>query len=198
MKKSNRRFRLLSLVILSMGLCGPIAVHTALATDVVKNPSPISISNALTPKKEGDRLLKMGNVEDAIIAYRKALAIDPSLANAWFNLAIACYNKRDLDGAASALETLIQYSPSDTEALYNLGCLHLYRGDLAQGRKYFIKAMVRERCKATPSALSPLITKAMEFFRFFHSCSVEQQHHLLRLMQDGLEPIPPSYNVFVF
>jgi Flp pilus assembly protein TadD len=49
--------------------------------------------------------------------YRRAVAAEPGLTGAWFNLAIAYMGLELSDQAASALRSVLELDPGDAEAL---------------------------------------------------------------------------------
>lgn len=111
-------------------------------------------------KSEGDKFLKIGRTEAAIGKYKEALALHPESADAWFNLAIACYTQRDAKNAAQALEKLTSLKPEDAEAYYNLGCLYLYDERTEEAKHCFLKA------KSAATGSSPFLqlsTRGLEF-----------------------------------
>lgn len=68
--------------------------------------------------------------EDAITAYRKALALDPGLAAARTNLGILLYQRGEVDAARAEFEAALAGDPEQAEARFNLGNLLLERGDV--------------------------------------------------------------------
>ena len=141
---------------------------------------------AMTFKREGDKLFRMGDTEGAIASYQKAVASDTKLSAAWFNLAIARYTKRDLEGTREALEQVIRADADDAESHYNLGCLLLYAGDMDKARAHFDKA---SHCAQVEPIVSEQLTRATTYLNFLETCSPSQRREILRLLQDGLEPI---------
>ena len=148
-------------------------------------PAP-SMEQALLSKHQGDKLLNKGDAEGAITAYQKAVASDSHLAPAWFNLAIARYAKRDLPGTVDALNQVILLNDNDSEAHYNLGCVWLYQGNTEQARRHFTKAA---HCPCVEEFLAEQISKATAYLDFYESCQPPQRSKILRLLQDGLEPL---------
>lgn len=132
-------------------------------------------------KAAADRLLARGRAERAALEYRKALALHPASTAAYFNLAIAEYQLKNLDGAAWALERLLEIDSEDVEALYNLGCLELYRQDLQKAEIYFKKA--REYCERDPRFF-PLIDQGLGFLDELEGSS--SQGLVLLALQKGL------------
>jgi tetratricopeptide (TPR) repeat protein len=66
--------------------------------------------------------------EDAIVAYRRVVAIDPTYAAAWNNLGLLLHRMGRYDEAESAYASALEQDPHCCEAAYNLGSLHEDRG----------------------------------------------------------------------
>ena len=111
-------------------------------------------------KQAGDCYLRAGETNQAIEEYRKGLLLNPASAPLYFNLAIAYYRSRNFQAAAAALEKLIQLSPDDYEACYDLACLKLYQNDMEGARQYLRKA---KSCCFSDPEFTPLIQNTIEF-----------------------------------
>jgi len=66
--------------------------------------------------------------EDAIVAYRRVVAIDPTYAAAWNNLGLLLHRMGRYDEAENAYASALEQDPNCSEAAYNLGSLHEDRG----------------------------------------------------------------------
>lgn len=69
------------------------------------------------------------SLEKAEQAYRAALQLDPSLANAWTNLGNMRYRKGALEEAENLYHRALAIDPAQPEARYNLGFLAYERGE---------------------------------------------------------------------
>jgi tetratricopeptide (TPR) repeat protein len=67
---------------------------------------------------------------DAMAAFERALALDPSLAAARTNLGNLHYRRGDVAAARSCYEAACELDPDQAEARYNLANLHEEAGDL--------------------------------------------------------------------
>jgi len=72
-------------------------------------------------KDEGDRLRKAKQYSEAAEAYRKAIALWPTFAEANNALGQALYKLKDLDGAETAYLAAVKARPEYAKAHYNLG-----------------------------------------------------------------------------
>src|SRR5712692_167128 len=66
--------------------------------------------------------------EDAIGAYRRVIAIDPTYADAWNNLGLLLHRMGRYDEAQTAYTSALDQDSQCCEAAYNLGSLHEDRG----------------------------------------------------------------------
>ena len=179
MKTTRWKQRVLCLALGCLFPAGTIAAET-----VSNNATHPSM--AIMQKQAGDKFLRAGQIEDAMKAYQKAVRSNPKLSRAWFNLAIACYAKCNLEGARKALKEVIRTNPEDAEARYNLACVRLYQGDIDQARFQLDKA---SHCPNADSLVDEQINKAQTYLDFFQTCTTTQRQQMLKLLGDGLEPI---------
>ncbi|MFI5308278.1 MAG: tetratricopeptide repeat protein [Polyangiales bacterium] len=79
--------------------------------------------------------------ERAEAAYRRAIELDPSLANAVTNLGNLSYRRGRLEEAQNLYVRALQIDPEQPEAFYNLGFLLYDRGELAAAVLNFRRAL---------------------------------------------------------
>jgi tetratricopeptide (TPR) repeat protein len=80
---------------------------------------------------EGTRLeVHPGGEAEAVVCYRRALALDPGLAPAHTNLGNVAYRNGDSRKARECFETALAIDPDQPEARFNLANLILEEGDL--------------------------------------------------------------------
>lgn len=118
----------------------------SLREDVVRllrsAPSEASRRGAYDLYLEGCRLDEdEATMERAAEAYRKALELDPTLANAVTNLGNIAYRKGDVDEAERAYRRALNIDANQPEAHYNLGYLRLEAGAQAQALEHFERAL---------------------------------------------------------
>jgi Flp pilus assembly protein TadD len=78
----------------------------------------------------GIALLRMNNVDEAMVHFQTALQINPGYADAHNNLGNALLQKGDVDEAIAHFQTALQIKPDSAEACYNLGYALLQKGDV--------------------------------------------------------------------
>lgn len=79
--------------------------------------------------------------ERAEAAYRRAIELDPSLANAFTNLGNLMYRRARFDEAQNFYVRALQLDPDQPEAFYNLGFLLYDKGDVASAILNFKRAL---------------------------------------------------------
>jgi tetratricopeptide (TPR) repeat protein len=86
------------------------------------NPAPPSESNraaARAPFEEGLRAQQAKRLNEAIAAYRRAVALAPGYFDAWFNLGVVAALNGDLPTALEAGERALAIQPGDPNARFN-------------------------------------------------------------------------------
>jgi tetratricopeptide (TPR) repeat protein len=79
--------------------------------------------------------------KDAIDAYRRVVAIDPSYAAAWNNLGLLLHRMGRYDEAREAYDTAVAQDPQCAEAAYNLGSLAEDQGDVEAAVAHYRRAL---------------------------------------------------------
>ncbi|MBX3249742.1 MAG: tetratricopeptide repeat protein [Myxococcales bacterium] len=121
----------------------------SLRDDVVRvlhtEPTAASRRTAYDRYLDGCRLDEDPTTWDAAEeAYRDALRLDPSLANAFTNLGNLRFRRADPEGAEAHYLRALQVDPEQPEALYNLGFLRVERGLLEAAVPYFLQALASD------------------------------------------------------
>ena len=88
-------------------------------------------------EKEGDP----ARWEEAIEAYRRVVALDPSYAAAWNNLGLLLHRLGRYDEAQDAYATALTQDDHCCQAAYNLGSLHEDRGDVETAIRHYRLAL---------------------------------------------------------
>ncbi len=128
-------------------------------------PTPLNL------KVRADQLLKQGRIGQAIPLYERVLRLDAKFANVYYNLATAYYLQNEVNKAAENLEAFTRLQPDDAEALFNLGCLKLQRGNFKEACKCFLRA---QDCPCS-QLISREIKKAHRFMKGLESQNLETQ-----------------------
>jgi len=81
--------------------------------------------NARIAYNEGVKLQREARYREAVKSFRKAVELDPNLAEAYLNMAFCLQRIRRFDEAIKALQQALQIKPDFIEARYNLGTLYL-------------------------------------------------------------------------
>ena len=85
---------------------------------------------------------KLGKLDQAIGAFKKAITLNPQHHEAYNNLGNAFSSQRKLDEAIEAFNKAISFKPDYTEAYNNLGVALKAQGKLDEAIKAFTKAIV--------------------------------------------------------
>jgi tetratricopeptide (TPR) repeat protein len=85
-----------------------------------------------------------GTYEAAEAAYRRAIELDPSLANALTNLGNLMFKRDRLTEAEQLYVRALKIDPEQPEAYYNLGFLLFERGQMTQAIESFERALVSD------------------------------------------------------
>lgn len=122
---------------------------SGIADEVVKRlrdaPFPADRASAYEYYLEGCRLDEdEASFDRAEAAYRKAIELDPSLANAYTNLGNLEYRRGNIDAARREYERALSIDSEQPEAFYNLGFLALEHGDPESAVDLFRQALASD------------------------------------------------------
>lgn len=88
--------------------------------------------------------MQAASADEAEQAYRQAIALDPSFANAMTNLGNLRFRLGDAREAESWYRQALRVHDEHPEALYNLGYLFFQRGEKPRAIEYFARAVQQE------------------------------------------------------
>ncbi len=132
---------------------GPAEVAAVYADLARRDPE-----NPLVNLRLADALLRAGRAGDAIPYFRRVVKGGPRSADPFVGLATACAQLGRLSEAKSVLEQALAVAPASGQVHYNLGELARLRGDTADARARYAKALAdpvtRERAQARLDALA--------------------------------------------
>jgi tetratricopeptide (TPR) repeat protein len=89
----------------------------------------------------GQRLAQLGERQDAIAAFHRALARDGSFPGAWYSLGLALQDDRRFAEAAAAYGTALRLQPGFHEAAFNLAISLQQDGQLEQALDAYATAL---------------------------------------------------------
>ncbi len=104
---------------LSAVLAAGVAVAYVQHTPAAATPS--AAETAAAHLAEGRRLHQQGNVDAAIAEYRRAAAINPRSAPAYYNLGVAQYQQKHADEAIASYAQALVLDSKMADAHFNLG-----------------------------------------------------------------------------
>jgi tetratricopeptide (TPR) repeat protein len=82
---------------------------------------------------------KVGDIDNAILQYKKSLSLNPFYADAYNNIGISYFYKGSVDKAITNFKHAIEIDPYHADAHYNLGVVY--------GEKGLIDLAYKEMCK---------------------------------------------------
>ena len=86
----------------------------------------------------GDQFMRITSWSDAVVFWKRALAVDPLQEQALNGLGVAYYNLDQFSESAEQFERIVEMRPDSYRAHFNLGMLYKhYLGDPQQARMHF-------------------------------------------------------------
>jgi len=89
----------------------------------------------------GNEFARLRQYGEAIRRYRRAIRLDPSYKEAYYNMGLAHHQEESLDEAVDAYERAVKLDRSYAEAHNNLGAVYDDKGDLKRAVKAYKKAV---------------------------------------------------------
>lgn len=112
------------------------------AEDVAQVRMPETRLELAAPHFErGNDLMNENKKEEAITAFRQALAIQPDFLPATFNIAVALGDLGRFEEAEAVLQEVLDKDASIIEAYDSLGYVCYKKGDLAAARQHYMKIL---------------------------------------------------------
>jgi superkiller protein 3 len=118
-----------------IGILGYQFVSQRPASEAVEGDNGSTQAEVATAEEQfklGNTLYETGRLDEAIVAYQKAIELDPTYQAAYANLGVAYYQQQQFDLAAAQYEKALELKPDDGEVTYNLGVLYLQQA-LSEG-----------------------------------------------------------------
>ncbi len=113
--------------------------------------------NAYLYHLKGMILLRKERVDEAILAYNKAIDINPNFANALSDLARCHSLKKENERALELLLRAIKVEPNNFLVIKNLSAMYFNLGNLEESKKYFDRAYAMNPSDETVVILKPLL-----------------------------------------
>jgi Flp pilus assembly protein TadD len=154
--------------------------------------APAEKSDFFARVSQGHLHLEAGRTQAAIESYQEALNLFPDSPAVLFNLSIAFYMERNIEGAAMALEKMVRLSPEDPEALYNLGHVLLLQKKTLRAKEAFRKADSLPHC---PAKFKELIQQGLALIGNLESLDPFSRDLAFFVIQDqaGMNPAPVAF-----
>lgn len=92
-------------------------------------------TDAVASYNRANCLKALGSVEDARLAYLRAIKVDPKFVEAWFNLGCLALDSGDQNAARRYLRKAISLDPTYGDAVYNLASLEFAAADFGEARR---------------------------------------------------------------
>jgi len=89
----------------------------------------------------GVAYLQYDHLDEALVSFQRAIAINPSQAGAYYNIGLIYLNRDMLDDARTNLEKAVELDPSDANAWNNLGVVAGEKDDYDSAQRYFEKTL---------------------------------------------------------
>ena len=90
--------------------------------------------------QEGSMAFNLGQFDDAVAAFKKALKKDPERANIWARLGNAHLELKKYDLAIQNYEKALKFDPQNGDFYQNLGSIYTRKGDTAKAEEMYKKS----------------------------------------------------------
>ena len=137
---------------------------------------------------EGKRAMREERFDDAVVAFRRSIAVDPERVGTRVNLAIALQRTGDMDGATEQFEMVLGSEPNHAQANAQLAALFARRGYKDRAEIYCDKALILDPESAKVRMLKITLLRATERI-------VEIEPHARKLV--ALEPWNSDYHLLL-
>lgn len=93
--------------------------------------------------REGERLFRQGDIEGALKAFARAIAIAPNLAPAYNNLGVCYWQKGEFENAVNLFLKALELDPDNADALANYIKVLIGLGDVEEAKKLYFNYLKR-------------------------------------------------------
>lgn len=107
--------------------------------------------------ERGDYLVTEDKLEDAVVHYERALALDPDNFRALWGKAGAVRRMGDLQGAKTLYQRILAFAPEDPQILLAAGYVHAVDGEDEDALQYYDRVLEKDPGNVThPAAISSI------------------------------------------
>lgn len=114
--------------------------HASKAAELLTQAATLKPEDDLIQNNLGSAYLALGQLDDAVAAFRKAAALAPKNADAQYNLGVALAKKDDVDGAIAAYQAALANDPRRAAAHHNLANMLKGKGRLDEALQHYREA----------------------------------------------------------
>ena len=112
------------------------------ATEALLRDSVRPESSAVLDLTLGGTLYQQGKAEEALAAYRSAVAKFPSFRRAYRSIGSICYSRNEYEDAIAAFNKMIELGSADADSYGRLGACHTARKDYQPAEAAFRNALL--------------------------------------------------------
>lgn len=149
-----RSARFARLLALSLAVFSQVALPQ-MSSAQSANPQAVSMYNL------GLNAFKQGTPESAIIFFRRALVLDPNLADAQYNLGVLYQSQRRHKEALPCFQEVLRLKPTDPDAHFQMGRSLLESGKPQEAKEQFLTIAPNSRDFAEAQRLSVVCDQKM-------------------------------------
>jgi len=141
-----------------------VALSLAFATQLALPPTTLAQSpnpQAVSMYNLGLNAFKQGTPESAIIFFRRALVLDPNLADAQYNLGVLYQSQRRHKEALPCFQEVLRLKPTDPDAHFQMGRSLLESGKPQEAKEQFLTIAPNSRDFAEAQRLAVVCDQKM-------------------------------------
>ena len=132
--------------------------------------------------RKGEKAVKDGRFEDALVHLDESIALNPKDAYAYFYRGLAHGGLGNLNAAIRDLNTAKKFGPQDSALLTNLGTCYLRKGQFAAALKEYKKAL-----KINPKDASALLNVGIVYAKQAETAPPRSEPRLIARALDSLD-----------
>jgi Flp pilus assembly protein TadD len=122
----------------SRSVVAPIGTATAADTAATQMPRAVSVADRVARlTREGTEAAQGGQMDEAAIAFRKAVDLDPTDAEAWNSLGVLLVRTGDAGKGIECFRRALRAAPGHSEAHRNLAVALDRQGRVAEATRHY-------------------------------------------------------------